>query len=75
MQLVGQPGGNGISYAGKTSNKVILMQHGGGGMAQCKGKYEGHIYAARARRKGKALVVRTRMKALLNHILNVRVAR
>ena len=34
--------------------------------APCKGKYEGHIYAARARRKGKALVVRTRMKAVLN---------
>ena len=38
-----------------------LCSDGGGGRAHCKGKYEGHIYAARERRKGKALV-RTRTK-------------
>ena len=59
-----------------------LCSDGGGGRAHCKGKYEGHIYAARERRKGKApavrerrkgkaLVIRTRMKAVLNKILNV----
>ena len=64
----------------------MLCSDEGGGRAPSKGKYEGHIYAARERRKGKALavrerrkvkalVVKTSLKAVLNKILNVRVAR
>ena len=60
---------------GEQAIRSYLCSDGGGGRAQCKGKYEGHIYTGRERRKGKAPAVRERRKAVLDKILNIPVAR